>query len=110
MRSAGRPMQLAVTFTSRPPDRPGDHPQIEATILDAVGAPLNGAAVSIEAFHNAHSDDIIRGALIDSGDGTYTAHLPLRHNGRWEMRFVVQRGSERFTHSETKHLFVEYTR
>lgn len=90
-----------------PPEQPGNQPEVEAMILDASGAPLNGAVVSIEAFHNTHSGDIIRGTLTESGDGIYSARLPLRDNGRWELRFVVQRGSDRFTFSETRHLFVE---
>ena len=94
-------------FAVTPPARPGDLTEVEAAVRYADGAPLNGATVSIEAFHNTYSDDIIRGALTESGGGTYTARLPLRQNGRWEMRFTVERGADRFTFSDTRHLFVE---
>jgi hypothetical protein len=95
-------------FAVTPPERPGDLPEVEAAIRDADGAPLNGATVSIEAFHNSRSDDILRTNLAAAAEpGLYRTTLPMRHNGRWEMRFVVERAGERFTYSESRHLFVE---
>jgi hypothetical protein len=31
----------------------------------------------------------------------------MRRNGLWELRFTVDHGDDRFTHTETRHLFVE---
>ena len=95
-------------FTVTPPDLPGDQPQIEVALQDEAGTPVSGATISIEAFHNSRSDDILRTNLAATAEpGLYSTTIPMRHNGRWEMRFVVERGNERFTHSETRHLFVE---
>ena len=94
-------------FSVTPPEKPGDQPVLELTLLDADGGPLAGAAVSVEAFHNARGDDIIRDVLTDAGDGVYRASLPMRRNGRWELRFTVDFDGNHFTHSEVRHLFVE---
>ena len=94
-------------FSVEPPTRPGEQPGLEVTLLDAGGRPLAGAAVSVEAFHNARGDDIIREMLTDAGDGIYRASLPMRRNGRWELRFTVSRGEDTFTYSEARHLYVE---
>jgi hypothetical protein len=95
-------------FAVTPPERPGDLPEVEATLRDADGVPLNGATVSIEAFHNSRSDDILRTNLAATEEpGHYRTTLPMQHNGRWELRFTVERGADRFTFSDTRHLFVE---
>ncbi len=69
--------------------------------------PLAGATVSVEAFHNARGDDIVRERLTDVGNGVYSAKPQMNRNGRWELRFTVDRGAEHFTHTESRHLFVE---
>jgi len=94
-------------FSVMPPEKPGDQPTLELTLLDADGDPLTGATVSVEAFHNARGDDIVREKLTDTGNGVYTAAPEMNRNGRWEMRFTVDRGTKHFTHTETRHLFVE---
>jgi len=94
-------------FAVTPPARPGDQPKIEVTLNEADGEPVTGAMVTVEAFHKARGDDIVRSSLIEVGDGVYMASLPMRRNGRWELRFTVDRGSDHFTHKETRHLFVE---
>lgn len=93
--------------TAHPPAAPGETALLEAALFDADGAPLDGATVSVEAFHNAHAHDILRVPLEPAGNGVYQARLPMHHNGRWELRFTVDRGGEHFTHRETKHLYVE---
>ena len=95
-------------FTVSPPDKPGDEPLLEASLHDAAGEPLTGAVIAVEAFHNAHSDDILRTVVSESGEpGIYRATMPMQHNGRWELRFTVDEGEHRLTHTETRHLFVE---
>ncbi len=94
-------------FDVTPPAKPGDQPTLELTLLDADGGPLTGAAISVETFHNARANDRVRDVLTDAGDGSYVASLPMRRNGRWELRFTVSRGKDTFTYTETRHLFVE---
>jgi len=95
-------------FTVKPPDRPGDQPLLEVTLRDAAENPLTGATVSVEAFHNSRSADILRAVLHASGEpGVYRASMPMQRNGRWELRFSVRRDDQLLTRSETRHLFVE---
>ena len=95
-------------FEVTPPEHPGDQPLVEVVLLDGAGAPLTGATVTLETFHNSRSDDILH-VTLGAGDepGVYRATMPMRHNGRWELRFTVQRGDQLLTHAETRHLFVE---
>lgn len=95
-------------FTVKPPDRPGDQPLLEVTLRDAAENPLTGATVSVEAFHNSRSADILRADLKPADvAGVYRAAMPMQHNGRWELRFNAVSGGHRLTHAETRHLFVE---
>jgi len=82
---------------------------LEVTATDALGRPLGGATVSVETFHNARAGDILRARLDTVGEGVYRTILPMRHNGRWELRFTVDRDDDHFTHTETRHLIVEVT-
>ena len=95
-------------FEVAPPERPGDQPRIEVHLADADGAPLTDAAVTVEAFHNSSSGDILRAVLAPSEvPGVYRATLPMQHNGKWELRFTVDQGGREFTNTEIRHLFVE---
>jgi nitrogen fixation protein FixH len=100
----------SIDFSVDPPAQPGDRPMLEMRLHDGVASALNGAVVSVEAFHNARSGDIVRIQLKPAGDGVYRAPFPGDRNGRWELRFTIERGNDRFTHSETRHLFVEGNR
>jgi len=97
-------------FDVEPPVQPGAQPRLQVEILDGGGQPLTEATVTIEAFHYARGDDIVRDTLTEAGDGVYRASLPMRRNGRWQLRFTVDRGSDHFTHTETRHLYVESNR
>jgi nitrogen fixation protein FixH len=94
-------------FAVEPPASPGDEPILEARIHDSEGAPVTGASVFVEAFHNNRSGDIIKMQLPSVEDGVYQSRVPMDRNGRWELRFTVDRDGDHFTFSETRHLFVE---
>ena len=96
-----------LNLTVRPAATPGEQPTLEVHLAEAGGEPIDGAVVAVETFHNARADDILRASLDTVGEGVYRTTLPMRQNGRWEMRFTVDRGQEHFTHAETRHLFVE---
>ena len=98
----------SLTFAAAPPTTPGEQPTIEVQLANSDGRPLAGATIALETFHKARSDEIIRVAL-QAGEeaGLYTASPAMRHNGLWELRFTVDRGGDHFTHTETRHLFVE---
>jgi hypothetical protein len=98
----------SLSFAVSPPTTPGAHPVIEVDLAGSDAAPMAGATVSLESFHKARSEDIIRVTLDPAGDiGRFTASPAMRHNGLWELRFTVTRGKDTFTYNETRHLFVE---
>lgn len=104
---ANEDLGWTLAAAATPPSAPGGQPTLEVLLTDSTGASIDGAAVALEAFHNARSNDIIRARLTAEGHGLYSAPLPMRRNGRWELRFTVDRGTEHFTFSETRHLVVE---
>ena len=100
----------SIDFSVEPPASPGDQPTLELRLQDGDASPLDGAVVSVEAFHNARSGDIVRIQPTPAGDGVYRASFPADRNGRWELRFTVDHDGRHFTHVETRHLFVEGSR
>ena len=98
----------SLTFSVAPPTVPGEQPKLDLRLADAEGKPLSGAAVSLETFHKASSGEIIRIEVEPSEEaGLYRASPRMRDNGLWELRFTVDHGTDHFTHTETRHLFVE---
>jgi nitrogen fixation protein FixH len=74
----------------------GSH-RVEARLLDRDGAPLEGATVRLQTFHNARAGQILETTLLPAGEGRYRATLALGRPGLWEFRFVVERGEETYT-------------
>ena len=82
----------------------GGDPVLAARLTTADGRPLDGAAITLEGFHNARADDIVRAHLAGTGAGAYSSPVPMRRTGLWELRFAVERAGERFTHTEKVYL------
>jgi len=70
---------------------------LELTIVDGVGLPIDGASVTVEAFHNARSADRVALAPMDCGGGVYRQAAEFSRPGIWEFRFVARRGADTFT-------------
>jgi len=87
-----------------PPDAAGGPASLVSVLTAADGGPIDGATVTVEAFHNARAGNILRATLAGRGAGRYAAELPMRWSGVWEFRFVAERGSERFTHAEKRYV------
>jgi len=85
---------------------PGSEPVILLAITDRSGEPLEGATVSLEAFHNSRADRILRVVLESSSAGLYRAQLPMHQNGQWELRLAVTRGEDYFTTALRRYLVV----
>ncbi len=100
--NAGLGWQVAVSV--QPPSSAGDPAALELNLADRQGLPVDGAAVSVEAFHNARAGRILRAALTADGDGRYTAPMPMKRSGVWEIRIIAIRGDATFTHRETRFL------
>jgi hypothetical protein len=98
----------SLAFDVTPPTAPGDQSTLAVRLADLQGEPVAGATIALETFHKARSDDIIRLPLVaGEEDGVYQASVPMRHDGLWELRFTATRGSDTFTFTETRHLYVE---
>lgn len=69
----------------------------ELTIVDRLGLPIEGAAVSVEAFHNARSADRIALAPTDAGGGRYRQAAEFARPGLWEFRVIARRDADTFT-------------
>ncbi len=82
--------------TVRPSGVPGES-EIAATLTDAHGAPVQGALLTAEIFHNARASDVFEARFAPRADGTYLARLPLRRPGVWEFRFRAVRAEDTFT-------------
>ncbi|MBC8329759.1 MAG: FixH family protein [Planctomycetes bacterium] len=67
------------------------------TLLDADGAPVAGARVTVEAFPLARSADPARAEMAETAPGSYRAELPLRRTGKWEFRFRAEAGGQVYT-------------
>jgi hypothetical protein len=66
-------------------------------LRDAAGRPVAGAAVDIVAIHNTWAAEPVHAAAVTDAQGNLRMDLPLHHDGLWELRFVITRGSDRFT-------------
>lgn len=78
----------------------GDATELRVRLTDSAGAPLDGAAVSVEALAIDRASQVATFTLAAASDpagGVYSAMLPAARAGRWELRLVATRGGERFT-------------
>jgi nitrogen fixation protein FixH len=74
--------------------------ELRVRLTDSAGAPLDGAAVSVEALAIDRASQVATFTLAAASDpagGVYSAMLPAARAGRWELRLVATRGGERFT-------------
>lgn len=71
---------------------------VQVTIVDRDGRPVDGASVTVEAIHNR---EIRRPSaeLAARGGGAYAAAMPLPRAGLWELRVQADRGGDHFTTS-----------
>jgi hypothetical protein len=69
------------------------------SLTDAAGQLIDGATVDVAALFNARAGDVHSETLRPDGAGGYSAELPVRYAGVWELRFTVVRGDDRFTRS-----------
>lgn len=91
-------------FDLDPADSTSSDPLLVVRLADADGGPLNGAAVTVAAFHNARANEILRSRLAVTGAGEYSSRLTMRRSGLWELRFTVDLAGEHFTRREKRYL------
>lgn len=64
-------------------------------LADRAGAPIDGARIAVETFHNARASRVLTAALEPRGPD-YAAVMPLARPGLWEFRLRVTRGPDVF--------------
>lgn len=72
---------------------------LRVRLLDATGAPVSQAEISVTALHNARAADAHTLSMHADGDRGYVVTLPVDRAGQWELRFDVVRGADRYTTS-----------
>jgi nitrogen fixation protein FixH len=80
--------------------------EVGVRVSDRGGAPVDGARVTVEAFHSARAGQVFTAALLPRAEGVYGATLPGRRPGLWELRLRVERGEDVFTQTLTRELAI----
>lgn len=75
----------------------GKELRVVARVKDARGAPIQGAAVALEAFANARASRVVTARLEGAEDQSYRGDVALTQAGLWEFRFSVEARGRRFT-------------
>ena len=70
--------------------------RLQVTLLDAAGAPVEGARVAVAGVHNLEPGATQHWPLARSGPGGYSAAVRPRHAGRWELTVEAVRDADRF--------------
>ncbi|MDQ8165928.1 MAG: FixH family protein [Gemmatimonadota bacterium] len=70
---------------------------LRITLLDALGAPVRGAAVRVVALHNLEAARPTSATFTESDAGVYLATLPRARSGLWELRIDAHAAGHRFT-------------
>lgn len=69
---------------------------VRIELEDAGGAPVDGASVAATLIHNADAGRPLSVRLRERASGAYEGTAQLAFPGRWEVRIVATRGTERF--------------
>lgn len=80
---------------------------VRLTLVDRAGAPLEGATVVVETFHNARAAHVLKATLRETdAAGVYEATFAMRRPGLWELRIAATRGEDRFLRTLKKSVLV----
>ena len=70
--------------------------EVKLVLIDAEGEPVTDAVAGVLFYHHALSGQREEASLTHSEDGVYTAVLPMRRDGTWQMNLRVTRGEVTF--------------
>lgn len=69
---------------------------LDIVLADRNGAPVDGAVVHAEIFHNARAADRTELALSPLASGAYSGAVTAMRPGLWHVNLVVDRAGDRF--------------
>lgn len=75
--------------------------EIAVSLEDKESRAIEGADISVEAFHHAHAGNRLRSRLRES-KGLYRGSLPIGEAGLWDLSFTVRHRNESFTVTQTR--------
>lgn len=71
--------------------------RVVISLADSLARPLDGAEVSVTAFHHAAAANRLTTTLAAIENGEYSGVLDLSKPGLWQLQFIVKRGPVIFT-------------
>jgi nitrogen fixation protein FixH len=77
----------------------GQPTRLRVVLRDEQALPLLGATVQATVLFNARANDLTTATLTDEGAGVYTASVPIKTPGEWEVRVNATRDTSHFTSS-----------
>lgn len=97
MEAASDALGWTALLVAGPDDGPVQERDLSLTLVDEAGAPIDGAAVTVSAFHIARSRDVEAPTVEGDGLGRYLGRVRLAPAGIWEFRIEARRGADHFT-------------
>jgi nitrogen fixation protein FixH len=76
--------------------------KVRCELKDHQGVPVMAAMVTLEVFHHARAAERLSVALDAQDHGVYTALVPMKRAGTWELRLTARRGAETFSEVVTR--------
>lgn len=74
---------------------------VRCELKDKNGVPVAAATVNVELFHHARAADRVQATLNPEPHGVYSAWVPMKRTGTWEVRVSARRGQEMFSSTIT---------
>jgi nitrogen fixation protein FixH len=84
---------VAIRWSPTTPIKGSD--AVELTILDAVGAPVDGLSVAVVPWMPAHGHGTVAPAITETAPGTFVANpVYLYMSGQWQLRMTFTGASD----------------
>ena len=87
----------SVAIDVSPADLASGQARVAVHLRDREGRPVRGAAVSVEAFHNARAAAIVKTTFREDAAGAYLAEAPIVRPGLWEFRLTASADGRTYT-------------
>jgi nitrogen fixation protein FixH len=76
--------------------------RVHCELKDRQGVPVMAATVTLELFHHARAAERVQVPLGAEDHGVYSALVPMKRAGTWELRLTARRGAETFSEVVTR--------